>query len=51
MGRLPRGTGEVSETLMIIYHPFVFATSAGCLALAFVLLVDTLKTLTAEKVL
>ncbi len=44
-------TGEVSETLMIIYHPFVFATSAGCLALAFVLLVDTLKTLTAEKVL
>ncbi len=44
-------TNEVSETLQIIYHPFVFATSAGCLALAFVLLVDTLKTLTAEKVL
>lgn len=43
-------TGEVSETLEIIYHPFVFAASAGCLALAFVLAVDTLKTLTAEKV-
>jgi len=43
-------TGEVSETLQIIYHPFVFATAAGCFALAFVLLVDTLKTLTAEKV-
>ncbi len=43
-------TNEVSETLQIIYHPFVFATSVGCLALAFVLLVDTLKTLTAEKV-
>jgi len=43
-------TGEISETLGIIYHPFVFAASAGCLALAFVLAVDTLKTLTAEKV-
>jgi len=44
-------TGEISETLQIIYHPFVFATSAGCFALAFVLFVDTLKTLTSEKVL
>lgn len=44
-------TGEISETLQIIYHPFVFATSVGCFALAFVLVVDTLKTLTAEKVL
>ncbi|QGY38950.1 TRAP transporter small permease subunit [Pseudodesulfovibrio cashew] len=43
-------TGEVSETLQITYYPFVFAASAGCMALAFVLLVDTLKTLTAEKV-
>lgn len=43
-------TGEMSETLQIVYHPFVFATAAGSFALAFVLLVDTLKTLTAEKV-
>ena len=43
-------TGEVSETLRIIYHPFVFAASIGCLALAFVLAVDTLKSLTADKV-
>ena len=43
-------TGEVSETLQIIYHPFVFAAAAGCLALAFVLAVDTLKVLTSEKV-
>lgn len=42
-------TNEVSETLQIVYHPFVFASSAGCLALAFVLAVDTLKVLTAEK--
>ena len=37
-------TGELSETLRIAYHPFVFATAAGCLAMAFVLLVDFLKT-------
>lgn len=43
-------TGEVSETLQIIYYPFVFAAAAGCYALAFVLMVDSLKTLTAEKV-
>ena len=44
-------TGELSETLQIVYHPFVFATAAGCFALAFVLVVDTLKILTAEKVI
>lgn len=43
-------TGEVSETLQIIYYPFVFATAGGCYVLAFVLLVDTLKILTSEKV-
>ncbi len=44
-------TGEISETLQIVYHPFVFAASAGCFALAFVLLIDTLKTMTSKKVL
>jgi TRAP-type C4-dicarboxylate transport system permease small subunit len=43
-------TGEVSETLQIVFHPFVFASAAGCLALAFVLAVDTLKALTRDKV-
>ncbi|CCH49895.1 TRAP transporter small permease [Pseudodesulfovibrio piezophilus] len=43
-------TGELSETLQIIYHPFVFATATGCFALSFVLCVDTLKILTARKV-
>ena len=43
-------TGELSETLQIVYHPFVFAASIGCLALAFILAVDALKVLTAEKV-
>ncbi|EGB16048.1 tripartite ATP-independent periplasmic transporter, DctQ component, putative [Pseudodesulfovibrio mercurii] len=43
-------TGEVSETLQIVFHPFVFASAAGCIALAFVLAVDTLKALTQKKV-
>lgn len=38
-------TGELSETLRIIYYPFVFCAAFGCLVIAFVLLVDTLKTL------
>lgn len=44
-------TNETSETLQIIYYPFVFAAAVGCFALGFVLVVDTLKTLTAKKVL
>jgi TRAP-type C4-dicarboxylate transport system permease small subunit len=43
-------TGEVSETLTIIFHPFVYASAFGCMALTFVLAVDTLKTLTSETV-
>ncbi len=43
-------TGELSETLTIVYYPFVFAAAFGCFALAFVLMVDTLKTLTSETV-
>ncbi len=41
-------TGELSETLRIAYHPFVFATATGCLLMAFVLFVDTLKTITGR---
>jgi len=41
-------TGELSETLRIAYHPFVFATALGCLAMAFVLLVDVLKTISGR---
>ncbi|MFH1913715.1 MAG: TRAP transporter small permease [Pseudomonadota bacterium] len=43
-------TGEVSETLTIIFHPFVYASAFGCLALTFVLAVDALKTLASETV-
>jgi TRAP-type C4-dicarboxylate transport system permease small subunit len=33
-----RETGEVTETLRIIYYPFTYATAAGCAALALVFL-------------
>lgn len=38
-------TGELSQTLRIPYYPFVFTAAFGCLTMAFVLLVDFLKTL------
>lgn len=41
-------TGELSETLRIAYHPFVFAAALGCLAMSFVLFVDFLKTMTGK---
>ena len=38
-----RQTGEVTETLRIIYYPFTYAVSVGCLILALVLLIDLIK--------
>jgi TRAP-type C4-dicarboxylate transport system permease small subunit len=42
---------EVSETLKIIYHPFIFSVSLGFAVLSLTLVVDFLKTLqnTEEK--
>ncbi len=34
---------ELSETLRIIYYPFVYSVSLGCLVIALVLLIDMLK--------
>ncbi len=36
-------TGELSETLQIVYHPFVYAAAAGCLIMALILFTDFLK--------
>jgi TRAP-type C4-dicarboxylate transport system permease small subunit len=41
--------GETSETLRIIYHPFVYAVAICCGLLALVLFIDFLKSLTPEK--
>ncbi|MGQ9857528.1 MAG: TRAP transporter small permease subunit [Thermodesulfobacteriota bacterium] len=40
--------GETSETLRMIYHPFVYAVSLCCLLLAFLLLVNFMKALLAK---
>jgi len=41
--------GEMSETLRMIYHPFVYVVALCCLLLAFVLLIDFLKSMTPNK--
>ncbi|MEW6376946.1 MAG: TRAP transporter small permease [Thermodesulfobacteriota bacterium] len=40
---------ETSETLRIIYYPFVYVVAICCLLLAFTLLIDFLKSLLSEK--
>ena len=42
-------TGEVTETLRIIYYPFTYAVAFGCLVLALVMLTDLLKSLIPGK--
>jgi TRAP-type C4-dicarboxylate transport system permease small subunit len=38
-------TGEVTETLRIVFYPFTYGVALGCFILALVLLVDLLKVL------
>ena len=42
-------TGEVTESLRIIYYPFVYGTALGCAALALVFLTDLLLALFPKK--
>jgi len=42
-------TGEVSETLRIIYYPFTYATALGCAVLALLMLTDLLKVFFPDK--
>lgn len=41
--------GETSETLRIIYHPFVYVVALCCVLLAFALLIDFLKSLVPKE--
>lgn len=43
-------TGEVTETLRIIFYPFIYGVALGCIILCLVFLVDLLKVLVGEKV-
>jgi TRAP-type C4-dicarboxylate transport system permease small subunit len=36
-------TGEITETLRIIFYPFTYGVALGCIILSFVLFVDLLK--------
>ena len=42
-------TGEVTETLRIIYHPFVYAVALGFAVLALVFVSDLLRALQGKK--
>lgn len=42
-------SGEVSETLKIIFHPFVYAVGLGFAVFSLTLMIDFLKSFTAEE--
>lgn len=44
-----KNTGELSETLRIIYYPFTLAVALGCFVLALSLLTDLLSLLWPQK--
>jgi TRAP-type C4-dicarboxylate transport system permease small subunit len=48
-GTTLRITGEITETLRIIYYPFVYAVALGCFAMALVLAADFIKALGASR--
>ena len=44
-----KNAGEVSETLRIVYYPFIFAVALGCLVLSLALFTDFLKIIWPQK--
>ena len=42
-------TGEVTETLQVIYYPFTYAVAAGCLVLALTLLTELMRDIWPQK--
>ena len=44
-----RETGEVTETLQIIYYPFTYGVAFGCAVLSLVFLTDFLKIVTKHE--
>jgi TRAP-type C4-dicarboxylate transport system permease small subunit len=44
-----RSSGEVTETLRVIYHPFTYAVSIGCGFLALTFLAEFLKSIISGK--
>ncbi|RLC27555.1 MAG: TRAP transporter small permease [Deltaproteobacteria bacterium] len=44
-----RSTGEVTETLRIIYYPFTYAVALGCFSLTLVFLVEVLRSFSGKQ--
>jgi TRAP-type C4-dicarboxylate transport system permease small subunit len=42
-------TGEVTETLQVIYYPFTYAVAAGCLVLALTLFTELMRAVLPQK--
>jgi len=42
-------TGEVTETLRIIYYPFTYGVAFGCVALSLILFTDLIKSIIPDK--
>ena len=42
-------SGEVTETLQIVYYPFTYGVAIGCVVLALVFLVDLMKAIIGEE--
>ena len=42
-------SGEVSETLKIIYHPFIFSVSVGFAVLSLTIIIDFLRTIFMQE--
>jgi TRAP-type C4-dicarboxylate transport system permease small subunit len=44
-----KNCGEVSETLQIIFYPFIFCVSMGFAILSFTILIDLIKSITKKE--
>lgn len=44
-----KNTGEVTETLRIAYHPFIYGVAAGCAVLALIFFTDLLRIVGPEQ--
>jgi len=44
-----KNTGEITETLRIVYHPFIYGVAIGCAVLALVFFTDIVKVLNPKK--
>jgi TRAP-type C4-dicarboxylate transport system permease small subunit len=48
-GTTLRNTGEITETLRIVYYPFVYAVALGCATLSLIFLTNLLRSISQTK--